>query len=273
WLMGARGKTLVREAELDRAENSGSGGNFCEEASKGSTRIEVCWGWFSCWRLKKSTSWDDDVDLFREELVSEPDLLWLQGGGVSGEWLCRHLSRRLEMPRYHHWLSLDLRTRTVRRKLAFCRPRCRLEQRRLSQVGASRVALVKPHRESYPTDRLCVSGNEDLCGRPCSSPLVCVEVDKRVVAGLWYYSYGVVYFPCYCVSDDAVMLRWLTGARGKTLVREAELDRAENSGSGSNFRKEASKGSARIEVWQDFLHALELGLVQLLETEEVNVKG
>ncbi|MQM15950.1 hypothetical protein Taro_048903 [Colocasia esculenta] len=40
-------------------------------------------------------------------------LLWLQGGGVSGGWLCRHLSRRLEMPRHHHWLSLDLRTRTV----------------------------------------------------------------------------------------------------------------------------------------------------------------
>ncbi|MQL89095.1 hypothetical protein Taro_021666 [Colocasia esculenta] len=51
--------------------------------------------------------------------------------------------------------------------------------------------------------------------------------------------------------------RWLTGARGKTLVREAELDRAENSGSGGGFRKEASKGSARIEVWQDFLHASE----------------
>ncbi|MQM20010.1 hypothetical protein Taro_053024 [Colocasia esculenta] len=50
---------------------------------------------------------------------------------------------------------------------------------------------------------------------------------------------------------------WLTGARGKTLVREAELDRAENSGSGGGFREEASKGSPRIEVWQDFLHASE----------------
>ncbi|MQM13593.1 hypothetical protein Taro_046515, partial [Colocasia esculenta] len=51
--------------------------------------------------------------------------------------------------------------------------------------------------------------------------------------------------------------RWLTGARGNTLVREVELDRAENSGSGGNFREKASKGSARIEVWQDFLHASE----------------
>ncbi|MQM18459.1 hypothetical protein Taro_051451 [Colocasia esculenta] len=41
------------------------------------------------------------------------DLLWLQGDVVSGGWLCRHLSRRLEMPRRHHWLNLDLRTRTV----------------------------------------------------------------------------------------------------------------------------------------------------------------
>ncbi|MQL68574.1 hypothetical protein Taro_000824, partial [Colocasia esculenta] len=67
--------------------------------------------------------------------------------------------------------------------------------------------------------------------------------------------------------------RWLTGARGKTLVREAELDRAENSGSGGDSREKASKGSARIEVWQDFFHASELGLVQLLEADEVNVKG
>ncbi|MQL76729.1 hypothetical protein Taro_009116 [Colocasia esculenta] len=47
------------------------------------------------------------------------------------------------------------------------------------------------------------------------------------------------------------------GACGKTLVREAELDRVENSGSGGDFREEASKGSARIEVWQDFFHASE----------------
>ncbi|MQM03253.1 hypothetical protein Taro_036028, partial [Colocasia esculenta] len=52
--------------------------------------------------------------------------------------------------------------------------------------------------------------------------------------------------------------RWLTGARGKTLVRETGLDRAENSGSGGDFREEASKGSARIEVWQDFFHASEV---------------
>ncbi|MQL97942.1 hypothetical protein Taro_030644, partial [Colocasia esculenta] len=51
--------------------------------------------------------------------------------------------------------------------------------------------------------------------------------------------------------------RWLTGARGKTLVREAELDRAENNGSGGGFREEASKGLAQIEVWQDFLHTSE----------------
>ncbi|MQM00536.1 hypothetical protein Taro_033271, partial [Colocasia esculenta] len=55
--------------------------------------------------------------------------------------------------------------------------------------------------------------------------------------------------------------RWLTGARGKTLVREAELDRAENSGSGGGFHEEASKGSTRIEVWQDFLHASECSVL------------
>ncbi|MQL92697.1 hypothetical protein Taro_025335, partial [Colocasia esculenta] len=51
--------------------------------------------------------------------------------------------------------------------------------------------------------------------------------------------------------------RWLAGARGKTLVREAKLDRAENIGSGGDSRKKASKGSTRIEVWQDFFHASE----------------
>ncbi|MQL68212.1 hypothetical protein Taro_000478, partial [Colocasia esculenta] len=51
--------------------------------------------------------------------------------------------------------------------------------------------------------------------------------------------------------------RWLAGACGKTLVREAELDRAENSRSGGDSREKASKGSARIEVWQDFFHASE----------------
>ncbi|MQL90976.1 hypothetical protein Taro_023582, partial [Colocasia esculenta] len=50
---------------------------------------------------------------------------------------------------------------------------------------------------------------------------------------------------------------WLAGAREKTLVREAGLDQAENSGSGGDFREEASKGSAQIEVWQDFFHASE----------------
>ncbi|MQL70711.1 hypothetical protein Taro_003029 [Colocasia esculenta] len=66
---------------------------------------------------------------------------------------------------------------------------------------------------------------------------------------------GFVARDCFC--DELDGKRWLTGARGKTLVREAELDRAENSGSGGGFREEASKGSARIEVWQDFLHASE----------------
>ncbi|MQL81975.1 hypothetical protein Taro_014440 [Colocasia esculenta] len=92
--------------------------------------------------------------------------------------------------------------------------------------------------------------------------------------------------------------RWLAGAREKTLVREAGLDRAENSGSGGDFREEASKGSAQIEVWQDFFHASEcsvmwgrvspssfrwsegwialfgigMWLCQLLEAGEVNVK-
>ncbi|MQL67873.1 hypothetical protein Taro_000149 [Colocasia esculenta] len=56
---------------------------------------------------------------------------------------------------------------------------------------------------------------------------------------------------------DSLAIRWLAGARGKTLVREAGLDRAENSGSGGDFREEASKGSEQIEVWQDFFHASE----------------
>ncbi|MQM02391.1 hypothetical protein Taro_035157, partial [Colocasia esculenta] len=63
--------------------------------------------------------------------------------------------------------------------------------------------------------------------------------------------------------------RWLTGARGKTLVREAELDRAKNSGSGGGSREEASGGSARIEVWQDFLHASEVVRGRLSRFEEL----
>ncbi|MQL68651.1 hypothetical protein Taro_000922 [Colocasia esculenta] len=55
---------------------------------------------------------------------------------------------------------------------------------------------------------------------------------------------------------------WLTGARGKTLVRKAELDRAENSGSGGDSREKAYRGSTRIEVWQDFLHASEVSSQQ-----------
>ncbi|MQL68809.1 hypothetical protein Taro_001103 [Colocasia esculenta] len=66
-----------------------------------------------------------------------------------------------------------------------------------------------------------------------------------------------------------VRVWWLTGARGKTLVREAELDQAENSGSGGGFREEASKGSARIEVWQDFLHASEVVRGRLSRFEEL----
>ncbi|MQL71647.1 hypothetical protein Taro_003961, partial [Colocasia esculenta] len=60
-----------------------------------------------------------------------------------------------------------------------------------------------------------------------------------------------------CSCDELDGKRWLTGARGKTFAREAELDRAENSGSGGDSREKASRGSARIEVWQDFLHASE----------------
>ncbi|MQL72958.1 hypothetical protein Taro_005284, partial [Colocasia esculenta] len=63
--------------------------------------------------------------------------------------------------------------------------------------------------------------------------------------------------------------RWLTGARGKTLVHEAELDRAENSGSGGDSREKASRGSARIEVWQDFLHASEVVRGRLSRFEEL----
>ncbi|MQL90994.1 hypothetical protein Taro_023596, partial [Colocasia esculenta] len=58
---------------------------------------------------------------------------------------------------------------------------------------------------------------------------------------------------------------WLTGAHGKTLVRQAELYRAENSGSGGDSREKASRGSVQIEVWQDFLHASEaLSVFRLL---------
>ncbi|MQM23919.1 hypothetical protein Taro_056989 [Colocasia esculenta] len=65
------------------------------------------------------------------------------------------------------------------------------------------------------------------------------------------------------------MLTWLTGAHGKTLVREAELDRAENSGSGGDSLEEASRGSTRIEVWQDFLHTSEVVCGQLSRFEEL----
>ncbi|MQM19617.1 hypothetical protein Taro_052625 [Colocasia esculenta] len=67
---------------------------------------------------------------------------------------------------------------------------------------------------------------------------------------------------CRCLLVAPVEIGWLSGARGKTLVREAELDRAENSGSGGDSREKASKGSARIEVWQDFLHASEVSSQQ-----------
>ncbi|MQL98161.1 hypothetical protein Taro_030860 [Colocasia esculenta] len=65
-----------------------------------------------------------------------------------------------------------------------------------------------------------------------------------------------LFFP-FLTLGVCIVQRWLTGARGKTLVREAELDRAENSGSGGDSREKASRGSARIEVWQDFLHTSE----------------
>ncbi|MQL91428.1 hypothetical protein Taro_024039 [Colocasia esculenta] len=60
----------------------------------------------------------------------------------------------------------------------------------------------------------------------------------------------------------AALALWLTGARGKTLVCEAELDRAENSGSGGDSREKASRDLARIEVWQNFLHASEVSSQQ-----------
>ncbi|MQM22311.1 hypothetical protein Taro_055361, partial [Colocasia esculenta] len=73
-LTGARGKVVMRVAVADRAGNDGSDGGSCGKL----LGIVVCgadlpvWesagGWFSCWRLKKSTSRDVDVDLFREEV-------------------------------------------------------------------------------------------------------------------------------------------------------------------------------------------------------------
>ncbi|MQM23504.1 hypothetical protein Taro_056571, partial [Colocasia esculenta] len=78
---------------------------------------------------------------------------------------------------------------------------------------------------------------------------------------------GVTFRDCSC--DELDGKRWLAGARGKTLVCEAGLDRAENSGSSGDFREEASKGSAQIEVWQDFFHASEVVRGQLSRFEEL----
>ncbi|MQM01994.1 hypothetical protein Taro_034754, partial [Colocasia esculenta] len=84
--MGACGEIVVRVAMTGRAGIDGSGGSSCAKLvgvrreSRGVFpyiglwfvgRICPVWesagGWFSSWRLKKSTSRDVDVDLFREE--------------------------------------------------------------------------------------------------------------------------------------------------------------------------------------------------------------
>ncbi|MQL83236.1 hypothetical protein Taro_015738, partial [Colocasia esculenta] len=84
---------------------------------------------------------------------------------------------------------------------------------------------------------------------PCSSLLL--------LAPLFPALLNVLLSSSHILWVDRAELGWLTGARGKTLVREAELDREENSGLGGGSREEASGGSTRIEVWQDFLHASE----------------
>ncbi|MQL83264.1 hypothetical protein Taro_015761 [Colocasia esculenta] len=90
--------------------------------------------------------------------------------------------------------------------------------------------------------------------------LVCMPMEGYdVILGAdWLSTYGAC-VDCKKgkVTFSDIPKLWLTGARGKTLVRETGLDRAKISGSGGSFREEASKGSARIEVWQDFLHASE----------------
>ncbi|MQM06067.1 hypothetical protein Taro_038886 [Colocasia esculenta] len=69
-----------------------------------------------------------------------------------------------------------------------------------------------------------------------------------------------------------MLQRWLAGARGKTLVHEVGLDRAENNRSGGDSREKASKGSARIEVWQDFFHASELATVDAVVYFTLDIK-
>ncbi|MQL82415.1 hypothetical protein Taro_014868, partial [Colocasia esculenta] len=70
----------MRVAVADRAGNDGSDCGSCEKllGVRRESRIELWEGffsmpvgdWFSCWRLKKSTSRDVDVDLFREEDIN-----------------------------------------------------------------------------------------------------------------------------------------------------------------------------------------------------------
>ncbi|MQM23124.1 hypothetical protein Taro_056187, partial [Colocasia esculenta] len=82
----------MRVAVADRAGNDGSGGGSCGKllGVQRESRLwfvgQICpvWesagGWFSCWRLKKSTSRDVDVDLFREELAAIDAAVYLQMG-------------------------------------------------------------------------------------------------------------------------------------------------------------------------------------------------
>ncbi|MQM09659.1 hypothetical protein Taro_042536 [Colocasia esculenta] len=65
--MGARGKIVVRVAMSGRAGIDGSGGDSWGKLLGICPVWESARSWFSCWRLKKSTSRDVDVDLFREE--------------------------------------------------------------------------------------------------------------------------------------------------------------------------------------------------------------
>ncbi|MQL93350.1 hypothetical protein Taro_025993 [Colocasia esculenta] len=192
WLTGARGKTLVREAELDRAENSGSGGGFREEASKGSARIEV---------------WQDFL----------------------------HASERRVVVQTSQQEAGDA-------------PSPPLAQPRPQDTHGGVVPPLPPQAtQGFDWIPQLVGGS-----RPEHWQVLLVARVPDAVAA---------YLPVFW---------WLTGARGKTLVCEAELDRAENSGSGGGFREEASKGSARIEVVRGRLSRFEelcisvVGLVLLL---------
>ncbi|MQM06608.1 hypothetical protein Taro_039434 [Colocasia esculenta] len=68
----ARGELVVHMAVADRAGIELWGGFFSMTAE----------GWFSCWMLKKSTSRDVDVDLFREECAPEGVAYYATGSCV-----------------------------------------------------------------------------------------------------------------------------------------------------------------------------------------------